>query len=48
MGTQGTAGFIGHRVNYSMVQVLPSTGDGVHGYGCGVGKPDLQYTCVQP
>ena len=45
MGTEGTAG---HRMNYGTVRVLPATGNGVHGYGYGVGKPDPRYTRVQP
>jgi hypothetical protein len=35
-------------MNYGTVRVLPAMGYGVHGYGCGVGKPDLWYTRVQP
>ena len=35
-------------VNYGTVWVLPATGYGVHGCECGVGKPDLRYTRVQP
>ena len=39
-------GFVKYHVNYSMVWVLSTMGYGVHRYGCSVGKPDLQYTCV--
>ena len=35
-------------MNYGLVSVLPTTGYGVHMYGCGVGKSDPQYTHVQP
>ena len=35
-------------MNYGTVRVLPATGNGVHGYGYGVGKPDPRYTRVQP
>ena len=31
-----------------MVWVLPATGYGVHGYGCGVGKPNPRYTRAKP
>ena len=41
-------GFVRYHVNYGTVWVLPATGYGVHGYGCGVGKPDPRYTRVQP
>ena len=48
MGTKGTAGFKSYRRNYGLVRVLPGTGYGVHGYGCGVGKPDPQVTRSKP
>ena len=35
-------------MNYGTVRVLPATGNGVHGYGYGVGKPDPRYTRVNP
>jgi len=48
VGTKGTTGFVRHRVSYGTVWVLPTTGYGVYGYGCGVGKPDLRYTRAEP
>ena len=43
-----TMGFILHCVIYSLVQVLPTVGYGVHGYMCGVGKSDPWVTHFKP
>ena len=39
---------IWNRVIYGSVWVLPTTGYSVHGFGYGVGKSDLQVTCIKP
>jgi len=48
MGVSDTVGFVLYHVIYGLVQVLPMAGYGVHGYGCGVGKSNLQVTHFKP
>ena len=43
-----TAGFVQYRVNDGLWRVLPAMVNGFSGYGYGMGKPDLRYTCGQP
>ena len=43
-----TVGFKPYRENDGSVRVLPGTGYGVCGYGCGVGKSDLRVTRSKP
>jgi hypothetical protein len=45
---QDTVGFKPYHENYRSVRVLPKTGYSVHGYRCGVGKPDLEVPVLNP
>ena len=47
-GNEYTAGFVEHRANNGSWRVLPAAGNGVVGYGYGVGKTYPRVTRTEP